>query len=66
VKYLWVMRGLKPEPVAVHTGLTDGSYTEVMGRDIKEGDPVIVDALQAGKSSTPGAPAGGGPKRSFF
>jgi HlyD family secretion protein len=65
-KTVWIERGGLAVATRVHLGLTDGSYTEVMGRDIKEGDPVIVDALQAGKSSTPGAPAGGGPKRSFF
>ncbi len=66
-KTVWVERGGLAVPVRVHLGLTDGSYTEVTGREIKEGDPVIVDATQSGKSAAPGAPAGGGgPRRSFF
>jgi HlyD family secretion protein len=64
-KTLWIERGGLAVATRVHLGLSDGSFTEVMGREIKEGDPVIVDALQTGKPSG-AAPTGGGPKRSFF
>jgi HlyD family secretion protein len=65
-KTLWIERGGLAVATRVHLGLSDGSFTEVMGREIKEGDPVIVDALQTGKPSGPTAPTGGGPRRSFF
>jgi HlyD family secretion protein len=52
---VWVVDAGKPRPVAVHTGLTDGSFTEVEGQELAEGTPVIVgDAVAAG-----GAPAQG-------
>ncbi len=38
---VWVMREGKPVRVAVTTGATDGSYTEVIGGELKEGDLVI-------------------------
>jgi HlyD family secretion protein len=66
-KTVWVERAGLAVALHVRLGLTDGSYTEVMGREIKEGDPVILDAVQAGKSPPVGAPGGGGgPRRSFF
>jgi len=40
---VWVMAGNeKPRPVAVTTGLTDGTYTEVSGGGLKPGDEVVV------------------------
>lgn len=45
---VWVLRGGEPVQVSVRTGATDGSYTEVLGGDLKEGDQVIT---------------GGGPRR---
>ncbi len=38
---VWVMREGKPVRVSVITGATDGSYTEVIGGELKEGDLVI-------------------------
>ncbi|MCQ3971539.1 hypothetical protein FK511_29970, partial [Klebsiella pneumoniae] len=43
-----VLRDGKPVQVSVRTGATDGSYTEVLGGELKEGDQVIT---------------GGGPRR---
>lgn len=45
---VWVLRDGKPVQVSVRTGATDGSYTEVLGGELKEGDQVIT---------------GGGPRR---
>lgn len=45
---VWVLRGGKPVQVSIRTGATDGSYTEVLGGELKEGDQVIT---------------GGGPRR---
>ncbi len=56
--------------VPVKLGITDGTYTEIAGGDLKEGDPVIIaEFSKKGAASTPaatstpfggGAPAGGG------
>jgi HlyD family secretion protein len=68
VKYLWVMRGPKPEPVAVRTGLTDGSYTEIVSGEVNEGDNVVLEATSgdepAGATTArpPGAGATQGPR----
>jgi HlyD family secretion protein len=51
-KTIWVLRGGKPESVSIHTGLTDGTNTEVVDGDLKEGDEVITEA-----STGEGAPA---------
>jgi HlyD family secretion protein len=51
VKTLWVMRGSTPESVAVHTGLTDGTVTEIVDGDLKEGEQLVVDT--AGPDSAP-------------
>lgn len=45
---VWVLRDGKPVQVSVRTGATDGSYTEILGGELKEGDQVIT---------------GGGPRR---
>jgi hypothetical protein len=43
--------------VSVKTGLSDGSYTEVLNDEVKEGDLVIVDATVTGKETAPNAPS---------
>jgi len=50
---VWVLRGDKPEPVPVQTGVSDGRLTELRGGALKEGDSVITDV------TTPGQPGGG-------
>jgi HlyD family secretion protein len=56
---LWVLRSGRttPDSVAVHTGLTDGTFTEIVDGDVHSGDAVVVDL--AGESA-PAAPTGGG------
>jgi HlyD family secretion protein len=39
-----VLRG-KPVPVEITTGISDGSYTEIIAGALKEGQEVITDAL---------------------
>ncbi len=41
-KTVWVLRGGAPEQVTIHTGLTDGTNTEVVD-GLNEGDAVITD-----------------------
>jgi HlyD family secretion protein len=38
------MRNGAPQSVSVHTGLSDGSLTEVVDGDLKEGDEVVTEA----------------------
>lgn len=38
---VWVLRDGRPVQVNITTGATDGSYTEVLGGELKEGDRVI-------------------------
>jgi hypothetical protein len=51
------MHGVLPQPVPVHTGLTDGTVTEVVDGDLNEGDPVVVEstAPDSAPTSTGGA-----------
>ncbi|MGZ8795689.1 MAG: efflux RND transporter periplasmic adaptor subunit [Gaiellaceae bacterium] len=44
---VWVLRDAEPEPVAITTGSTDGSRTEVTGGKLAPGDRVITDATTA-------------------
>jgi HlyD family secretion protein len=46
-KTLWVMRGAAPQSVSVHSGLTDGTVTEIVDGDLSEGDQVVVDTTSA-------------------
>jgi HlyD family secretion protein len=56
---VWILAGKKPERVRIATGISDGSYTEVVSGDLKEGSEVIVEATgeaakKAGSSPPPG------------
>ncbi len=59
-KYLWVMRGPKPEPVPVRVGLTDGSFTEIVSGDVNEGDSVVLEATSSDEPAGAARPPGGG------
>jgi HlyD family secretion protein len=50
----------KPVPVSILLGITNGTYSEVAGGDLKEGTEVIVEELSKKKGSTqnPSAPPG--------
>jgi HlyD family secretion protein len=43
---VWVLRGGTPQTASVHTGLSDGTMTEVLD-GLVEGDQVVVDTLNA-------------------
>ncbi|MGQ0504595.1 MAG: efflux RND transporter periplasmic adaptor subunit [Myxococcaceae bacterium] len=71
---VWVLRNEKPTSVAIQTGTSDGTLTEVVSGDLQEGDPVITDASTgeapaARRTGMPGmgGPSGGpgGPRRVF-
>jgi HlyD family secretion protein len=60
---VWALRGPKPEPVRVKTGVSDGSLTELVEGDLHEGDAVVTDA--GGGPAGAGATGGGRPPRMF-
>jgi HlyD family secretion protein len=39
---VYVLRDGQAQPVEVQIGITDGSRTEVKGRDLKENDQIII------------------------
>jgi len=45
---VWTLTDDKPAPQKVKTGISDGTYTEVVEGDLKQGEVVITDALGAG------------------
>jgi HlyD family secretion protein len=48
----------KPRPVAVRTGISDGSSTELLGDELKEGEEVLVGTVAAGSAAPrPSTPA---------
>ncbi len=56
----------KPQPIQVRLGLTDGTTTELIGGDLKEGQDVLVGVVVApGKSAAPAAGAPRGPRLPF-
>jgi HlyD family secretion protein len=56
---VWVLdENEKPRRVRVTTGETDGTFTEITGGDLKEGDRVIVAALSKDQKSASGSPFG--------
>lgn len=63
VSAIYILRGRSPVSVKVRLGITDGSYTELVEGDLKEGDSVILAVSGAGDGSTPSTRAGG---RRFF
>ena len=59
---VWVFDRLgRLNPIPIVLGVTDGSFTEVLEGDLKEGQEVVVSSLTLGSGSQ-SAPAGGGPR----
>jgi HlyD family secretion protein len=60
---VWVLDGAgRPRAVNVRTGLTDGTYTQLVGGDLQEGAQVIV-GTQSGAKALPQTK--GGPRFGF-
>jgi len=51
---LWVLEGGKPKRIAVTTGISDGTFTELLKGEGGEGQEVIVESLE--KPKTQAAP----------
>ncbi len=64
-KTIYVLRGGVPTAVTVHTGLSDGTITELVDGDVKEGDQVIVEAQTTGATTSTAPTPAGGPARSM-
>jgi HlyD family secretion protein len=58
-KQVWVLRGERPTPVDVKVGVSDGTLSEIVEGDVKEGEEVVTDIAAGGKS---GGPPAGGPR----
>jgi HlyD family secretion protein len=41
---VWIVQNKKPKRLPVKTGISDGSFTEILSGPLKEGDEVIVMA----------------------
>jgi HlyD family secretion protein len=62
-KQVWVLRNGAPTPVTIKVGVTDGSQSEIVEGDVKEGDEVITDISDG--SAKGGAQQGGPRFRGF-
>ncbi|HPJ97696.1 MAG TPA: efflux RND transporter periplasmic adaptor subunit, partial [Syntrophales bacterium] len=49
---LWVLKNGMPERIPVQTGISDGSYTEIVAGIRQEGREVIVESIDNGKKNT--------------
>ncbi len=49
---VWVLRDNRPVRVPIKTGISDGTYTEVVSGDLKEGDEVIVGLREEKRGTT--------------
>jgi HlyD family secretion protein len=47
---LWALRAGEAVPVAVQTGASDGSMTEITSGELEEGDEVVLEASTSGKA----------------
>ena len=57
---LWIMEKGEPRRIKIKTGAGDGTYTEAISDELKEGMEVILDTAGGGKKSQ--SPPGGGPR----
>jgi HlyD family secretion protein len=53
---VWVVRGDKPESTVLHTGVSDGTLTEVLEGKVSSGDKLVTDVPE--KPGAGGAPGG--------
>ncbi|MBA4396203.1 MAG: efflux RND transporter periplasmic adaptor subunit [Syntrophus sp. (in: bacteria)] len=56
---IWILENDKPRRIQIIPGISDGNSTEVLSGDLKEGDPVIIEAVGGAKKS--GSAGIGGP-----
>jgi HlyD family secretion protein len=51
---VWILQDGKPRPVRVTIGISDGSHTEIVSGDLKDGDAVITESSAPGATPAPG------------
>ena len=49
---VWVLEKKMPKRIAVTTGMSDGTYTELLSGEIREGQEIIVDSLAKSKNQS--------------
>ena len=49
---IWVLENKKPKRIAITTGISDGTYTELLSGEIREGQEMIVDSLTKPKNQS--------------
>ena len=53
---VWVWRDRKLTPVAVRVGVTDGTWTELLGNGLTAGDEVVTNVVLPAQARRPAAP----------
>ncbi len=53
---VWIIENEKPKRIRVNVGISDGSYTELVSGELKEGQEVIVEFLIKPKQQSPTGP----------
>ena len=56
---VWVLRAGRPESVAIRTGISDGTLTQLAEGELREGDPLVTEAI-GGEGKTGAQRPGGG------
>lgn len=59
---IWALRNGHPQPIRLRTGITDGSFTEVLDSELQAGDAVIT-GLRSAESGPAATRGGAGPSR---
>ena len=49
---VWVLENNKPKRIAITTGISDGTYTELLSGEIREGQEIIVESLAKPKNQS--------------
>ena len=50
---MWKLDGQHATPAIVKVGISDGSVTEVVSNDVKDGDKLVVEAMPTAASKKP-------------
>jgi HlyD family secretion protein len=55
---VWVLQDKKPDRINIKTGISDGSYTEIISGNILEGQKVITGTIEKVRESRNRPPGG--------
>jgi len=53
---VWIVENDKPKRIPIKTGISDGTNTEVLSGDLKEGQNLIVEMVKKSQSAAPSGP----------